>query len=116
MSKENKKEIPEGIITVTVPFVKRREFGKNVKYEGRGNRIYRVPLNIFHDKLKNILQGCEFNDEIISQKTFIENKNEKCECKEKVDCNEYFDTPYKFNSKLCYNDLIDMFKRILSEE
>jgi len=115
MSKKDKKEMPGGIITVTVPFVKRRNFGDNVKYEGRGNRTYRVPLNVFHEKLKDILQGCEFNDEIISQKTFVEIKNEKCECKEKVDCNKYFDTPYKFNSKLHYIDLINMLEKILSE-
>lgn len=70
MSKKDKKEIPEGTITVTVPFVKRRNLGDNVKYEGRGNRTYRVPLNVFHEKLKEVLQNCHYEDEITSEETY----------------------------------------------
>lgn len=94
MSKKGKKEIPEGTITVTVPFVKRRDFSDNVKYEGRGNRVYRVPLDVFHDKLKEVLQHCPYEDKITSEETYyvktVKNNSNK---------NTYSTTPRDFFSK-----------------
>ena len=103
MSKKINKKFKEGIITVSVPFVKRRTLKGGVEYEGKGVRTYRVPLQVFHDMFKNELAKYPYEDELNSE-TFSSTSVDK------------YDTPYhKLTSDLCFGEEIFKILGLLKE-
>lgn len=97
MSKKDNKKFKEGVITVSVPFVKRRTLKGGIEYEGRGVRTYRVPLQVFHDMFKNELAKYPYEDELNSE-TFSSTSVDK------------YDTPYKDKDSREYSIIEEILK------
>ena len=75
MSKR-KKDYKDGIITVTIPYVKKRDI-EDGKLTIQGNRTYRVPVNVFADEIYKVLAKYPYVDMATSQKIESVKKMEK---------------------------------------
>ena len=75
---KHKKDYKDGIITVTIPYVKKREL-ENGKLTIQGNRTYKVPVNVFADGIYKVLAKYPYTDMATSQRFESTKKIEKPE-------------------------------------